>query len=211
MASVATRKICRYWPIEIRFIPAIGDFIATGARLAEGTGTAPDAARLASLIRVGDVRTLEQDPAYGIRMLVDIAIRALSPAVNDPSSAVQALDQLDDILERLAGRSLGDGRLHDDSGRVLVRFPAPQWDAFVALALDEIILYGAGSIQVARRLSALLDDLLASAPPSRRPPVSARTARLRRAVRRALPDEEQAAEAMQPDHQGIGSPRGEVG
>ena len=196
---------------EIRFIPAIGDFIATGARLAEGTGTAPDAARLASLIRVGDVRTLEQDPAYGIRMLVDIAIRALSPAVNDPSSAVQALDQLDDILERLAGRSLGDGRLHDDSGRVLVRFPAPQWDAFVALALDEIILYGAGSIQVARRLSALLDDLLASAPPSRRPPVSARAARLRRAVRRALPDEEQAAEAMQPDHQGIGSPRGEVG
>ena len=196
---------------EIRFIPAIGDFIATGARLAEGTGTAPDAAKLASLIRVGDVRTLEQDPAYGIRMLVDIAIRALSPAVNDPSSAVQALDQLDDILERLAHRSLGDGRLHNDSGRVLVRFPAPHWDAFVALALDEIILYGAGSIQVTRRLSALLDDLLASAPPSRHPPVSARAARLQRAVRRALPDEEQAAEAMQPDHQGIGSPRGPAG
>ena len=192
---------------EIRFIPAIGDFLATGARLAEGAGTAPDAAKFSSLVQVGDVRTLEQDPAYGIRMLVDIAIRALSPAVNDPSSAVQALDQLDDILERLAWRSLGDGRLHDDSGRVLVRFPAPQWDAFVALALDEIILYGAGSIQVARRLSALLDDLLASAPPSRRPPVSARAARLRRAVGRALPDEEQAAEALQPDRQGIGSPR----
>jgi len=196
---------------EIRFVPAIGDFVATGARLAEGTGTAPDAARLASLVRMGDVRTLEQDPAYGIRMLVDIAIRALSPAVNDPSSAVQALDQLDDLLERLAGRSLGDGRLLDDSGRVLVRFPAPQWDAFLALALDEIILYGAGSIQVARRLSALLDDLLASAPACRRPPVSARAARLRRAVGRALPDEEEAAEAMQPDHQGIGSPRGTTG
>jgi uncharacterized membrane protein len=191
----------------IHFIPAIGDFLAVGARLAEGTGTAPDAAKLTGLVHVGEVRTLEQDPAYGIRMLVDIAIRALSPAVNDPSSAVQALDQLDDVLQRLVGRSLGDGRLVDDSGRVLVRFPAPQWDAFLSLAVDEIILYGAGSIQVGRRLSALLADLLASAPESRRPSVIDRAARLRRAVRRALPDEEQATEAIQPDHQGIGSPR----
>jgi uncharacterized membrane protein len=191
----------------IHFIPAIGDFLAVGARLAEGTGPAPDAAKLTGLVHVGEVRTLEQDPAYGIRMLVDIAIRALSPAVNDPSSAVQALDQLDDVLQRLVGRSLGDGRLVDDSGRVLVRFPAPQWDAFLSLAVDEIILYGAGSIQVGRRLSALLADLLASAPESRRPSVIDRAARLRRAVRRALPDEEQATEATQPDHQGIGSPR----
>jgi uncharacterized membrane protein len=192
---------------EIRFIPAIGDFLAEGARLAEGTGTAPDPAKFTRMVRVGEVRTLEQDPAYGIRMLVDIAIRALSPAVNDPSSAVQSLDQLDDVLERLVGRSLGDGRLLDDGGRVLVRFPAPQWEAFLSLAVDEIILYGAGSIQVGRRLSALLDDLLASAPEARRPSVSDRRAQLRRAIRRALPDEEQATEAMQPDHQGIGSPR----
>ena len=192
---------------EIRFIPAIGDFLVSGARLASGTGTPPDAAKFCRLVRVGDVRTLEQDPAYGIRMLVDIAIRAVSPAINDPSSAVQSLDQLDDVLQRLVGRSLGDGHLLDDSGRVIVRFPAPQWDALLALALDEIILYGAGSIQVTRRLSARLDDLLASAPAARCPPVSARAARLRRAVRRALPDEAQAAEATRADHQGIGSPR----
>jgi uncharacterized membrane protein len=192
---------------EIRFVPAVGDFLVYGARLAEGTGPAPDAANFTRLVRVGEVRTLEQDPAYGIRMLVDIAIRALSPAVNDPSSAVQALDQLDDILQRLAERSLGDGRLLDDRGRVLVRFTAPHWEAFLSLALDEITLYGAGSIQVARRLRALLDDLLVSVPASRRPAVAARSATLLRAVRRALPDEGQAAEAMQPDHQGIGSPR----
>jgi uncharacterized membrane protein len=192
---------------EIRFVPVVGDFLVTGARLAAGTGTAPEAATLRSLVRVGPVRTLEQDPAYGIRLLVDIALRALSPAVNDPTSAVQALDQLDDALERLARRSLGDGRLLDDAGRVLVRFPAPGWDAFLALAVDEIIVYGAGSIQVTRRLRALLDDLLAGAPPTRRPPVSARIATLQRAVRSALPDEAVAAEAMEPDHQGIGSPR----
>jgi uncharacterized membrane protein len=192
---------------EIRFIPAVGDFLVSGAKLAAGTGPAPDAAKLRRLVRIGLLRTLEQDPAYGVRLLVDIAIRALSPAVNDPTSAVQALDQLDDALQRLARRSLGDGRLHAGDGRVLVRFPAPRWDAFVALAVDEIIVYGAGSIQVTRRLRAVLDDLLASAPPSRRPPVSARIATLQRAVRSALADETIATEAMEPDHQGIGSPR----
>ena len=191
---------------EIRFLPGVGDFLVSGAKLVAGTGPAPDAGKLRRLVRVGALRTMEQDPAYGIRLLVDIALRALSPAINDPTSAVQALDQLDDALQRLARRSLGDGRLLDDAGRVLVRFPAPRWDAFVALAVDEIIVYGAGSIQVTRRLRALLDDLLASAPPPRRPPVSARIATLERAVRAALADQTIAAEAMEPDHQGIGSP-----
>ena len=191
---------------EIRFLPGVGDFLPSGAKLAAGTGPAPDPAKLRKLVRVGQLRTMEQDPAYGIRLLVDIALRALSPAINDPTSAVQALDQLDDVLQRLTRRSLGDGRLLDDAGRVLVRFPAPRWDAFVALAFDEIIVYGAGSIQVTRRLRALLDDLVSSAPPARRAPVSARIATLQRAVRSAQPDETLAAEAMEPDHQGIGSP-----
>jgi uncharacterized membrane protein len=144
---------------------------------------------------------------FALVVLVDIALRALSPAINDPTSAVQALDQLDDALQRLVRRSLGDGRLLDEGGRALVRFPAPRWEAFLALAVDEIIVCGAGSIQVTRRLRALLDDLLASAPPSRRPPVSTRIATLQRAVSRVLADGALAAEAMEPDHQGIGSPR----
>jgi uncharacterized membrane protein len=192
---------------EIRFLPGVGDFLPSGARLAAGTGPAPDPARLRRLVRVGPLRTMEQDPAYGIRLLVDIALRALSPAINDPTSAVQALDQLDDVLQRLTRRSLGDGRLLDEAGRVLVRFPAPRWHAFVALAFDEIIVDGAGSIQVTRRLRALLDDLISSAPPARRPPVSVRIATLERAIRSALSDETIVAEAMEPDHQGIGSPR----
>lgn len=192
---------------EIRFIPAIGDFVVTGAPLATGTGTPPAAATLARVVRVGPWRTLEQDPAYGIRVLVDIAIRALSPAVNDPTSAVQALDQLDDVLHRLARRSLGDGMLADKSGTVVVRFPAPRWDMFVALAFDETMQYGAGSIQVARRLNALLGDLLATAPPGRREAVAARLATLRRLVQRTQRDPALAAEATRPDRQGIGSSR----
>jgi uncharacterized membrane protein len=189
---------------EIQFIPAVGDFVATGAVLARGTGTPP---ALRKVVRIGSARTLEQDPGYGLRMLVDIAIRALSPAVNDPTSAIQALDQIDDILTRLAARSLGDGRLQDESGRVLIRYPAPTWDAFLSLAIDEILLYGAGTLQVTRRLRALLDDLRAGTPEARWPAIDAKLAALTRAVRRAFPDATEQAEAIRPDRQGIGSPR----
>jgi uncharacterized membrane protein len=192
---------------SIRFIPAVGDFVVTGAVLATGTGGQPAPWTVRALVRIGPVRTLEQDPAYGLRMLVDIAIRALSPAVNDPTSAIQALDQIDDIVTRLAGRSLGEGRLHDLSGRVVISYPAPTWDAFLSLAVDEILLYGSGSLQVTRRLRALLDDLRASTPPARWPAIDAKLAALRRAIRRAFPDETEQAEAAQPDRQGIGSAR----
>jgi uncharacterized membrane protein len=191
----------------IRFIPAVGDFVVTGAVLAEGTGTAPPPAALRKLVRVGAARTLEQDPAYAIRMLVDIAIRGLSPAVNDPTSAVQALDQIDDILHRLANRSLGDGLLHDATGQVVVRYPAPTWDTFLSLAIDEILLYGASSLQVTRRLRAMLEDLLAGTPEARWPAITAKLAALRRATCRTFPDETAQIEATQPDRQGIGSPR----
>ncbi|HEY1627549.1 MAG TPA: DUF2254 domain-containing protein [Streptosporangiaceae bacterium] len=191
----------------IRFVPAVGDFVVTGAVLATGTGERTCVRAVRGLVRVGAVRTLEQDPAYGLRMLVDIAIRALSPAVNDPTSAIQALDQIDDVLTRLAGRSLGDGRLHDESGRVVVSYPAPTWDAFLSLGIDEILLYGSGSLQITRRLRALLDDLRAVTPPARWPAIDVKLAALRRAVRRAFPDKDDEAEATRPDRQGIGSPR----
>jgi uncharacterized membrane protein len=192
---------------SIRFIPAVGDFVVTGALLATGTGGQPSAWTVRALVHIGSTRTLEQDPAYGLRMLVDIAIRALSSAVNDPTSAIQALDQIDDILTRLAGRSLGYGRLHDASGRVVVSYPAPTWEAFLSLAIDEILLYGSGSLQVTRRVRALLDDLRAVTPPPRWPAIDLKLAALHRAARRSFPDEAEEAEAVRPDRQGIGSPR----
>jgi uncharacterized membrane protein len=192
---------------RITFIPAVGDFVVTGAVLAEGTGAPPAAPLLRRLVRVGSARTLEQDPAYGIRMLVDIAIRALSPAVNDPTSAVQALDQIDDVLHRLACRSLGDGMLQDPAGQAVVRYPAPTWDTFLALAVDEILQYGASSMQVARRLRAMLDDLRVSSPEVRWPTITAKLEALDRATRRAFPDTADRAAAAKPDRQGIGSPR----
>ena len=86
-----------------------------GAPLAHVRGTVLEIphADLERAIIVSDERTLAQDPAFAIRAIVDIAIRALSPAVNDPTTACQALDTLESILHRLAGRALGPGRLHD--------------------------------------------------------------------------------------------------
>ena len=95
-------------------------------------------------------RTVDQDPAFVLRMLVDIAIRALSPAVNDPTTAVQVLDRVETLLVELAGRHPGPAIVVDDDGRARARVAAPRWSAYVELGLMEIRRYGADSPQVAR-------------------------------------------------------------
>jgi uncharacterized membrane protein len=110
-------------------------------------------------IRLATSCTFEQDPQYAIRLLVDVAIRALSPAVNDPTTAVQALDQVEDLLRRLGGRQLDHGQAFDTLGMLRRTFPAPTWEGYLALSFDEIRQYGATSIQVVRRLRAALVGL----------------------------------------------------
>lgn len=86
--------------------------------------------RLWRAIHLADERTFEQDPKYPIRLLVDVAIKALSPAINDPTTAVQAIDQLEDLLRRLGRRSLADVRARDDKGVVRLLHPTPNWRIF---------------------------------------------------------------------------------
>ena len=107
-------------------------------------------------VRLATARTFEQDPKYAIRLLVDIAIRALSPAVNDPTTAVQAIDQIEDLLRRLGRRQLDAGYARDAAGTLRVVFPVPTWQDYLALSFDEIRQFGATSIQVVRRLRAAL-------------------------------------------------------
>lgn len=101
-------------------------------------------------------RTFEQDPKYPIRLLVDIAIKALSAAINDPTTAVQAIDQIEDLLRRLARMELDAGYASDENGVLRLMFPMPSWEDYLRLAFDEIRKYGAGSIQVVRRLRSAL-------------------------------------------------------
>jgi uncharacterized membrane protein len=123
---------------------------------------------------VGRERTFEQDPAWALRILADIALRALSPALNDPTSAVQALDGIDALLRRLATRKLDLGKITDSDGNVRVLLVLPTWDDYLAVGLDEIIGASRHSPNVRVRVAQLLRDLLAIAPEVRHPPVRAR-------------------------------------
>ena len=97
---------------------------------------------------------------FAFRIIVDIAIRALSPAVNDPTTAVLAIDQLERLLRELGGRQLDPGMIYDGADELRLIIPVPDWEDFVSLAVSEIRLYGISSIQVPRRLSAMLEHLM---------------------------------------------------
>jgi len=163
--------------------------------------------RLRALVRLGAERTFEQDPKYALRILVDISIKALSPAINDPTTAVQALDQVEDLLLRLGRTSLSAGRLRDDRGDLRLTFPVPSWDDFLVLAFDEIRFCGESSIQVMRRLRALLHGLIEQVPPARRPALERYLARVDSGTHRAFVDEEDRRDALEEDRQGLGLSR----
>jgi uncharacterized membrane protein len=189
---------------------SVGDTLMEGAPLASihgGAGMVSET-RLRSGIRLGPTRTFEQDPRYAIRLLVDVAIRALSPAVNDPTTAVQALDQIEDLLRRLGTRGLTRGFVRDEAGVVRVVFPAPTWQDYLELSFDEIRQYGAGSLQVQRRLRAALRGLAGTLPPGeRRTAVHAYLEHLDEALDRAGFDALDRAAGLVADPQGLGSSR----
>jgi len=200
-------RMARGSDVVVELVPAIGDFIASDARLfrIHGSGVVDDE-RLRRSVAVGDERTMDQDPGFVLRLLADISSKALSPGVNDPTTSVQALDQIELLLRLLARCRLTPGERRDETGRVRLRYPAQSWDDFLSIALDEARVFGAGSTQVARRLRALLDDLHAAVPASRQPAVEAQQVLLEASVRNSYPPSEQAIAATA-DRQGLGSSR----
>lgn len=185
----------------------LGDFLTRDAPLllVHGSWEEGDAARAAGCFLSQPERTMQQDPAFGLRQLVDIASRALSPGVNDPTTAVQAIDHLHELLRELAGRDLGNGVLRDDDGHPRVFLEPLRWEEAVDLSLDELRLFSKGSLQVSRRLRALLEDLLASTPAHRHGPLHSQLSQLERVVLRGFEDREDREAASQADEQGIGS------
>ena len=165
--------------VTIELAPADGEFISGGDTLLRIHGNGPvDAAVLYGAVTVAEERTVEQDPAFAIRVTVDTAIRALSPAVNDPTTAVNGLDSLEVIIRELAERDLERSFSADADGTVRVAWRAASWEDVLDLAFDEIRGYGGGAVQVCRRLRALLEDLRVSAPASRQPAIDEHLRRL---------------------------------
>jgi uncharacterized membrane protein len=154
---------------------------------------------------LGDERTFEQDPKYAIRLLVDIAIKALSPAINDPTTAVQALDQIEDLLIRLGRRRLEIGAFRDGQGNLRLLIAYPAWEDFLRLAFDEILSYGASSVQVMRRMKALVSELTSILPEERRAALNEWRDRHQSNVEHSFRDTRQKLDASVEDRQGLGS------
>ncbi len=115
---------------------------------------------------VGDERTVDADPAFPLRLLVDIALRALSPGVNDPTTAGQAIDHIEQVVTELAGRRLG-ARLVLVDDEVGVSLPAPGWTSILDLAWTEIAHFGSDP-QTRQSLGLALRRLYARVAPHRR-------------------------------------------
>lgn len=188
---------------------AVGDTVVGGMPILRVHGGARPLSerRLRRSVRVGAERTFEQDPKYAIRLLVDIAIKALSPAINDPTTAVMALDQVEDLLLRLGRRSLSAGRSRDRNGKLRLLYPVPGWEDFLVLAFDEIRFYGATSIQVMRRMRALLQDLMEHVPAERRAALERYLERVDKGIRRSFEDVDDRKDALEEDRQGLGLAR----
>jgi uncharacterized membrane protein len=167
---------------------------------------------LLACVHLDDQRTFEQDPKYAMRLLVDVAIKALSPAINDPTTAVQAIDQIEDLLRRLAKCDLEACRAFDRNGILRVVYRMPTWEDFLALAFDEIRQFGSTSIQVMRRLRAALVELADCVGSERAKLVRAYLGHLDSGIERSSFDPEDRAAARIEDRQGLGlSHRKEAG
>ena len=192
----------------LELMPAVGDFVARDDALFKVHGATAQSVRDAAALGVilGRERTHDFEPAFGIRKLVDVAERSIySGPFQDPTTAVQAINAIHDVLRRLAVREFTSGVHRDGDGKPRLIERTMSWDGYVRLAFDELRLAGAGSPQVARRLRAALQDVLTVAPPDRRPPLEHQLDLLDAGVRRAFEDDADVRTALVADLQGIGS------
>ena len=191
----------------LELVPSLGEFVPADAPLfrVHGTPTGLDQDRLHEALVFKLERTLDQDVAYGIRLLVDIAERSLADSpFQDPTTAVQAIDRLHDILRQLVRRPFPDGRHRDSNGHVRLTVRSMTWEAYLLLATEEIRLAGARSPQVTRRLKAALTDLLSFAPPERIEAIERQLERLAAVAEAQLGKQEDLEFALAEDQKGIG-------
>ncbi len=188
----------------------VGDFVNTGGVLVRVYGGRFDdraARKLEGMIALGDERTFDQDPAFALRMMVDIANRALSAAVNDPTTAVQVLDHIGEVLGVIGSTDLEKRTkpANADTPAAVV-MATRRWEDFVTLGLTEIRQYGATSVQIMRRLRALLEELLETVRPENRAAVEEELRRLDATVADVWRDSVDHDRASRADGQGIGEP-----
>jgi len=145
--------------VTVVLLPRVGEHLVAEQPLASvWPGPVDPAMRAAILdaVLIGPERTLQQDIGFGMRQLVDIALKALSPAVNDPYTGVMVIDRLTTLLCALTTHPLGDVLLRDAEGKLRVAAPVPPFDDYLNLCCDQIRRYGASEPQVLRALLRML-------------------------------------------------------
>jgi uncharacterized membrane protein len=202
--------------------PPVGALVPAGGPLLAVHGGREDAT-LMGAVELADERDMRLDSSFGLRQLIDIAARALSPGVNEviggsrlapvatlpgeggyPATALQVLDELHDLLRRLVQRRLRHGHRHDATWQLRVVLRIADWDEIVALTLDEMRRLATGSMAVHRRLRAILEDLLTVAPPPRQQALEQQLALLERAVASGFSTDFERHLACQADPRGTG-------
>lgn len=190
----------------IELVPQVGDFVAVDEPLFNLYGKAQgiDEAVLRTAIAFGSERTLEQDPTFAFRIVIDIANKALSPAINDPTTAVLAIDQLHRMLRSVGRRSLRTDEILDGTGQLRVIIRTPNWEDFVHLAFSEIRAYGGNNLQIMRRMRAMIENLGQTLPSHRQDELRQQLSLLDRDAKRLFLYPEELALAAIPDSQGLG-------
>lgn len=196
--------------VIIELAPQVGDFVAVDEplfKLYGGTGEINEA-ELRTAIAFGSERTMEQDPTFAFRIVVDIALKALSAAINDPTTAVLAIDQLHRMLRSVGRRNLRTDEIRDASGKLRVIFRTPNWEDFIHLAFSEIRACGANNMQIVRRLRSMIENLAETLPSHRLGELRQQLSLLDREAKRLFRYPEELALASVADSQGLGGHSG---
>ena len=189
----------------IELLPRIGEYVPTGGPVfAVYGGSPPRDHDVLACLDLGRARTLYQDPTFGIRQLVDVGTQALSPAINQPSTTIQVIDRLHDLLLRLGWVPIPTGLHVDSDGEVRLVEPTHQASYLLNLAFQEISQLGSSSWHVTRRLAAAYDDLEAASPEDWRPTIVGLRASLERMAREQAPGSREDDAAVSPDRLGLG-------
>jgi uncharacterized membrane protein len=194
----------------IEFVPQVGDFVAVDEPLFNlyGGARSIDGETLRASVAFGSERTIDQDPTFAFRIVVDIAIRALSPAINDPTTAVLAIDQLHRMLRTVGKRHLRTDEIPDQSGELRLIFRTPNWEDFVHLAFSEIRACGSNNLQIVRRLRAMIENLMQTLPVHRHAALLQELSLLDREIAKNFIYPEELSLARIADAQGLGGHSG---
>ena len=168
---VDTRRLvalAKHYHVTIRVLRRVGHFVPQGIPLmmvSKGKRLPPEGtAELLAAFDFGATRTLQQDVEFGVLQIVDVALKAISPAVNDPTTAINCIDPLSRILIRFASREPPEDLLYDPPGIVRASIAWIHFERLLDAAFEQIRMYSKTDVAVSLRLLRAFGDIAASTP-----------------------------------------------